>query len=76
MMGLMKYWVDILPIALLKARKKVEFLLEKATMGSMEEWKKNFNELTKVWEQLPQKEKEMLLPKFMLVKEQVESGRG
>ncbi|MBS3116012.1 hypothetical protein J4421_00270 [Candidatus Woesearchaeota archaeon] len=61
---------------LLKARKKVEFLLEKATMGSMEEWKKNFNELTKVWEQLPQKEKEMLLPKFMLVKEQVESGRG
>jgi len=42
----------------------------------MEEWKKNFNELTKVWEQLPQKEKEMLLPKFMLVKEQVESGRG
>jgi len=58
----------------LKAQKKLELLLEEATVGTIEEQKKKYTEIEKFFQQLPSVDKEKYSSTLQHIKEKIEKG--
>ena len=58
----------------LKAKKKLELLIDQASVGSIEEQKQTFENINKLYQQLPHPDQEQYSAQIQHLKEKLEKG--